>query len=119
MPAVVIPGRPVPKERPRIGKHGNVYTPQATREYEEAVAWAVRASRQRVEGDCEVSMCLFLRPDAKGDIDNMAKSILDGLVKGGGIKDDSQVTSLLVRIERTDGKEQAALVWDRALPEAA
>lgn len=33
-----VPGRPVPKERPRMTKAGHTYTPRKTREYESRVA---------------------------------------------------------------------------------
>ena len=33
----IIPGPPVPKQRPRFGRGGRVYTPPATRDYEIAV----------------------------------------------------------------------------------
>jgi len=117
MPAVVIPGRPVPKGRPRIGTSGTVYTPKPTRDYEQAVAWAVRASRGRVEGDCEVFITIRGKTQ-RGDIDNIAKALLDGLEKGGGITNDRQVVRLDVRWVQGE-PEQAELVWDRALPEAA
>ena len=120
MPAVVLPGRPVPKGRARVGKGGAVYTPAKTREYEERVAWLVKAARAPVAGACEVSIVLALRPGSRGDIDNYAKALLDGLVKGGGIADDRDVTRLLVRIvEAEPGLESAAMTWDRALEEAA
>lgn len=117
MPAVVIPGRPVPKERPRVGRAGNVYTPRATKEYEEAVAWAVRASRQRVEGDCEVF--ITVRCETRGfDIDNVLKGLLDGMEKGGAFSNDRQVTRADIRWVK-GSPEQVEIVWDRAIPEAA
>ena len=114
----MIPGRPVPKGRPRIGTSGTVYTPKPTRDYEETVAWAVRASRGRVDGPCEVSITLYLRPGRRGDLDNYAKSILDGAEKGGAFGNDRDVVDLRVRVIES-AQEQAAFVWDHALPEAA
>ncbi len=120
MPAVVIPGRPVPKGRPRVGKGGSVYTPERTREYEQAVAWAVRASRGRVDGPCEVLIDLYLRPGTRGDLDNYAKAILDGAEKGGAFGNDRDVIDLRIRlVDATVGGERAVFMWDAALPEAA
>ena len=118
MPAVVIPGRPVAKGRPRMGAHG-VYTPKTTRDYEERVAWLVKASRGRVEGPCEVFITIHARGN-RPDIDNVAKIILDGLQKGSGIANDRDVIDLRVRVFPAEpGHERVEVVWDRALPEAA
>ena len=117
VPAIVIPGKPVGKERPRMGRAGNFYTPRTTAEYEERVAWLVKASRGRVDGACEVFItvqCGGKRPD----LDNIAKVVLDGMEKGGAFRNDRDVTRLEVRVvERAP--EQVSVVWDAALPEAA
>lgn len=118
VPAVVIPGRPVPKGRPRVGRGGSVYTPQRTREYEECVAWAVKASRGRVDGPCEVSIRLELLPGPRGDLDNYAKAILDGAEKGGAFGNDRDVVDLRVFVTSPSTEERAVLVWDAALAES-
>lgn len=92
---ITIPGRPVPKGRPRLGVRGRtayVYTPTATKEYEKLVGWVAKASGCRpVEGPVSVSMYVFCR--GKMDVDNVAKSILDGL-NGVAYEDDDQVVEL-------------------------
>lgn len=119
MPAITIQGHPVAKERPRKGAAGNFYTPKSTKDYEERVAWLVRASRGRVDGPCEV----FIRAYARGnrpDLDNIAKVILDGIQKGAGFENDRDVVRLDVRVlPAGPGQERVEVVWDRALPEAA
>lgn len=103
-----IPGRPVPWQRVRTNQ-GRFFTPQETRDYEEMVGMAARAKRERI-GDvaCDVEIELYEdkavvtltpRPDAKkrklkGDVDNYAKAILDGLQKGQMIENDKQVNEL-------------------------
>lgn len=98
----------MPWQRVRTNQ-GKFFTPRATREYEEMVAWACRATRDRI-GDvpCDVEIELYEdravviltpRPDAKkrklkGDVDNYAKAILDGLQKGQMLEDDRQVNEL-------------------------
>ena len=37
-----IPGRPMPKQRPRVGRYGNIYTPRETKAYEELVGTVAR-----------------------------------------------------------------------------
>ena len=103
-----IPGRPVPWQRVRTNQ-GRFFTPKETRDYEEAVAMLCRATRQSVGDDpCDISIELHETkaivlitpvPDApkrklKGDVDNYAKAILDGLQKGQMIENDKQVREL-------------------------
>ena len=90
---------------------GHTYTPPKTREYEELVAWTARLiapfgpdSRLRVRitlhdglADVEVvELDREARTKLRGDVDNYAKSIVDGLVKGGLIGDDRQIDELEV-----------------------
>lgn len=90
-----VPGRPVPKGRPRLGVHGKkayIYTPPATREYEKLVGWVAKSvGCQPVEGPVSVSLNVYAR--GKLDADNIAKSILDGL-NGIAYQDDDQVIEL-------------------------
>lgn len=103
-----IPGRPVPWQRVRTNQ-GRFFTPQETRDWEDSVAWICRAQRERLGNTpCRIELELYEDravvtlipvPDAKkrklkGDIDNYAKSILDGLQKGEVIENDKQVIEL-------------------------
>ena len=104
--AVWIGVQPRVKGRPRLGARGRVYTPKRTLIYEEAVAshW----DGPRLEGPVAVTIMLHrnyshvsVKPtvDAScympGDIDNYAKSILDGL-NGVAYLDDAQIMRLSV-----------------------
>lgn len=117
-PSVVItvPGRPVPKGRPRFGS-GHAYTPKATRNFETQLKWLARLAMQHREiflGPVKIEvLALFpipqswptkkktdalnglVRPTGKPDLDNLLKTVdaLNGVVW----KDDSQVVSALVR----------------------
>ena len=97
----VVPGRPVPKERPRLGVRGRkafIYTPPATREYEKLVGWMARcAGCKPVKIPVAVALDVYIK--RKMDADNIAKSILDGL-NGIAYEDDDQVVELLVRKHR-------------------
>ena len=73
-----IPGRPMPKQRPRVGRYGNIYTPRETKEYEKLVRWVAKcAGCKPLKGPIAVKPHLFLR-GRSGDVDNYCKSILGG-----------------------------------------
>lgn len=102
-----IEGDPVPKGRPRFNRsNGRVITPKRTRDYEEHVGWAARSNGViKMEGD--VAVWLDLAFCRNKDIDNIAKSILDGM-NGIAYDDDSQVAFLQVKRKRvTCGKGYA------------
>lgn len=105
-----IPGKPVPKARPRLGKNGNTYTPKKTRNYERAVGMCAVFKRPRkwpLDAKYEVSIAIYYKDNRRRDIDNVAKSILDGL-NGIAWIDDAQVDSL--SIDRRVGREEGAFV---------
>ncbi len=89
---MVVPGRPVPKARPRVGANGNVYTPRETAEAEGAVGWAakVKVRGRKATGPLAVTAIFYVTGRRKGDIDNLLKTVLDGLNKI-AYADDSQV----------------------------
>jgi crossover junction endodeoxyribonuclease RusA len=91
-----VPGPPRGKERPRLGKHGNTYTPDRTRSYEGAVrvhalAAAMRAS-WRLNGDARYSLTVFayLPNRRRVDLDNIGKAIADSM-NALIYRDDSQI----------------------------
>ncbi len=94
-------GSPRAKQRPRVGRGGNVYTPSATRSYEGLVRthatlavlgakgqWAFREQR-----DVRVTLNVFWPNQRRGDLDNCAKSVLDGCNQT-VFEDDRQVVEL-------------------------
>ena len=91
-------GEPRGKERPRLGKHGNVYTPAATASYERSLGWAAKIAmkgRKPLEGPLRVTVTAFMGRH-RADIDNVAKCALDSL-NGIAYRDDSQVVELFAR----------------------
>lgn len=116
----IIPGTPLPKERPRFStKSGapRTYTTAKTRNYETVVANYAKQGMKRNDpftGPVAVDMCVFMpippswskkdRVDALAgikrhtkhpDVDNLAKIILDACNKV-CYKDDSQVWRLTI-----------------------
>lgn len=112
-----VEGEPKGKARPRhYGKM--VYTPTATKEYEEQVGWCYKASAKEFKfsesDNISISITAYfkipksanksshaamvegsIRPLKKCDTDNIAKIILDGL-NGIAYPDDKQIVSLSV-----------------------
>lgn len=118
MPVIIeIPGKCIPKQRPRCGKGYRFYTPKETRNYELEVAWAGKIAmkgkkpftgylKATIEVYCQMprswppayqaEALAGKRYPTSGDLDNCCKSIFDGL-NGIVYLDDNKVT----RIEAT------------------
>lgn len=94
-----VPGRPQPKQRPRICQ-GHTYTPKETAEYEERVLLAAKKAKvipqSPIEQTIKVQLLFYMPipkswkkqkqeaakegaiyPISRPDVDNLAKSILD------------------------------------------
>ena len=92
-----IRGRAVPKGRPRMTKMGGVYTPKTTVDWEKIVAsaWNDKYGMLSLNGKLRVAISVYTDRHAKQDVDNLAKSILDGMQRAGAFADgDHQVYSL-------------------------
>ena len=91
MTTFTVPGQPIPKGRPRFVK-GRVYTPQKTAIYEAKVAkWAKVAGVKKIEkGDVSIALDVYYKNKSHGDLDNVVKSVMDGLNKVAWA-DDKQV----------------------------
>lgn len=110
-----IPGRPVPKQRPRVGQNGNIYTPKNCREYEKKVAATAHTIFRRPYAGpvaLEVHFFLTCRP---GDLDNYVKAVSDGLNRI-AYQDDRQVVELKAKITVRSGIQERAEVTLTALP---
>lgn len=115
-----VEGAAVPKQRPRISGR-RAYKPKRTKDYEERVLNAFRSSYSgfypAFGKDVPVRICISVTQETprswskkkraqaesgeivplsrNGDVDNIAKSILDAL-NGFAYEDDCQVTTLIV-----------------------
>ena len=102
-----IPGTAVPKARARIvmqGGRAHSFTPEQTKEWEEAVRWLAAPHRPAspLQGALSVALAFYLprpkhgkreHPSVRPDIDNYCKAILDAL-NGMMWVDDGQIVQL-------------------------
>lgn len=88
-----IPGKVKAKERPRRGRYGNFYTPPATQDYEHLVNWYALKSKLSVfSKDTFIKVeIIFYGKYGQSDIDNLIKTVLDGLKH---FFNDNKVTKL-------------------------
>ena len=104
--------KPIGKARARVTRYGT-YTPQKTKDFEQAIAWEFRKQfkgHEIIVKPIKVSICATFEPpksysnpkrlrclksyhSKKPDIDNIAKAIMDSL-NGLAYKDDNQVCEL-------------------------
>lgn len=91
----LVRGKPVGKERPRVSRHGP-YTPRRTAEYEERVAWEVKARNPGLRPDRDHHWRLavtFVLGDRRGrDLDNLIKTVMDALEGVVWVNDHQVVT---------------------------
>lgn len=88
-------GKPIAKERPRLGR-GGTYTPTKTKDYEKLVNRSSRAAmqdKQPLTGLLQLSVMIFRADGKHADIDNILKSVMDGMA-GAVYYNDSQVAEL-------------------------
>lgn len=108
-----IEGKPQPKERPRVTKY-HTYTPSKTESYEKLVAWTYKLfGGMELHGAIEFELIVHYKiaksnkkvklndyHTYRPDLDNVIKTVLDGLGKV-AYKNDSQISSI-----------KAKKIWD-------
>lgn len=87
-----VPGRPVPKGRPRFNtRTGHAYTPRRTQDYQAKVGWHARiAQTMLTEKPVVLRVWAYTHTKSHGDVDNIAKAVADALI-GIAYIDDKQV----------------------------
>lgn len=101
----IVYGNPIPKARPRMTKTGHVYTPATTKAFEFLVqqVWNGQRGKKLITGPIGIYILFVLPkpksvknrlyPVVKPDLDNLVKSVLDGL-NGFAYKDDCQIIDI-------------------------
>lgn len=110
---LVIPGKPMGKQRPRVLKNGISYTPKETVNYETYIKtiYATECGQEPLQGALQMKITAYfpipksaskvkkkamergdIRPTKRPDSDNIIKIVADAL-NGLAYKDDSQIVS--------------------------
>jgi Holliday junction resolvase RusA-like endonuclease len=126
---LTIPGIPVAKARPRVGRNGHAFTPQKTVNYESLVqhSYMDQAEGQKLEGPLLIKIDFYFpipksytkkRKEKIGllkelhtkkpDIDNCIKSITDALNKF-AYNDDSQIVRITAAKNYTQKEPRAEI----------
>lgn len=128
---LMIPGEPAGKGRPRLGKFGNVHTPEKTLNYEAYIKWIfAQGHYQMLKGNLGADITAFfsipksaskkkaqqmkdaiIRPTKKPDVDNIAKICLDALNKL-AYHDDSSVVALTVDKYYSDNPRVEIVIYE-------
>jgi Holliday junction resolvase RusA-like endonuclease len=109
--AVAIPGKPVPKGRPRFAR-GRAYTPKETIDYEKriAAAWLEKYPTLFIEPDVRIVFHVeaYSKTAGRADVDNYLKIALDG-TQGIIFNNDAQVWSAKATKVKVDTPEEEFL----------
>lgn len=113
--SIIIEGNPRPKQRPRvIHKDGKTwaYTPRATRDWENAVIAAAleQVGPLKLEGDLEIEAIFYRRTRHRVDVDNLIKSLIDGLMGARVFLDDSQIARSVMEIRYDRNRPRAEVI---------
>ena len=98
---LTVEGDPLSKARPRFGADGNIYTPQKTRNYEDAIGFLMRGELRDREPDSKgryALRCIFYRSNRQRiDCDNLLKIVSDAATAQVW-EDDCQVVEVIGRL---------------------
>ncbi len=112
--AFVVPGNPLPTARPRVVRSGGrsvAFTPKTSRDHQAVIAVHAKsvmkflgARNFPLEGPLRLSAAFVRDSERRCDLDNLLKSVLDGLTLAKLWGDDSQVVELLAtkKTSKTD-----------------
>lgn len=102
-------------ERPVEGARGR-FTPKKVLESERAIGIYALAAGVRRMGKARIGVHVLIAIGTRGDVDNRAKTVLDGLEKAGIVDNDEQVDDLACRRVLPPGSPPVVRVFELADP---
>ena len=114
-----VPGRPVPKARPRLDpRSGRFYTPTKTQQYERLVAHCAWAAGVRLKSGMRVRVSLhaFLGRRPHPDPDNLLKAVVDGIQRANPEWNDRDAIKQKVEVHDAVANQQFARITVEVLP---
>lgn len=112
-----VAGNPVPKARARAG-NGHHYTPKRTEDYEAKVRASAPVGLPCLAGQVRIRVTFYRKDAQPCDLDNLCKSVLDGLNRR-AFKDDRQVVWLeaMKVIDRENPRAEVEIAEVEANPD--
>ena len=89
---IILPGKVVPKARPRFSSRGHVHMPPKYAEWKESAVIDLMNTRFVAIGKVSLEITFINAIRGNADCDNAAGSIMDALVKSGVLCGDSVAT---------------------------
>jgi Holliday junction resolvase RusA-like endonuclease len=105
-------GAVVPEARPRFG-NGCSYLPDGYRLWRETATWELRSQANQMgvrEPIQRSSITIHLYGSHRGDLDNLAGSVLDALVLAGILQDDHLTSVYRLVVEACRGKRKTTQI---------
>jgi Holliday junction resolvase RusA-like endonuclease len=96
-----IPGKPVPKGRPRF-YNGRAITPKATHDYEKRIAeaWVEKYGYEILEDEVlTIHVDVYSKTAGRADVDNYLKIAMDGLQNFAYPNDNKITTAKVVKVK--------------------
>jgi len=103
-------GDPIPKERPRKGKGGRVYTPRRTVKAEADLGFRFRMARLGDPLDGKIALVAIFF-GGRGDSDNLLKLVMDAGTKAAAWGDDRQIIASAAYIELPAAIPRTLVAW--------
>lgn len=107
---VTIPGKPVPKDRPRFTNTGNIWSRSSEHEAQVALLFA-RYRGLFPTGNVATRMLFLTNPKQRADSDNLEKLVLDAMEKAGVYANDRQVNDSAKHRYTVDYGQEQSVVW--------
>ena len=108
-----IPGQPRPQRRHRHSAGGGGHRDRVTAAYEQVVGLAALSAGMRLEpGPFRLSVKVWRKSATIYDVDNLLKSVLDGMVRARALWDDSikYVPAMAIEHVGTDKEDPRCVV---------